>query len=181
MQPNKQWPSSIPKQRKMENPLGAGKKQAPRVTSDSRLKLECHGVKVTSDADLTRPCFGITRAVTPGAHGSEVSLTVKPMPGEGIVESFYRLAVALKELDTTIVHLTVFGSIGAHAAGMEAMRRQFGNLDWPVTWIEGVACDDSPIAGLQVFGFAGGEVNRIKLNGRVVGSVFNDGAARHCL
>jgi len=39
-------------QRKTENPMGASKKQALRVTFDSRLKLEFHGSKVTSDAGL---------------------------------------------------------------------------------------------------------------------------------
>jgi hypothetical protein len=39
-------------QRNTENPTGAGKKPALRVAFDSRLKLEFHGGKVTSDAGL---------------------------------------------------------------------------------------------------------------------------------
>jgi len=39
-------------QPKMENPTGAGKRQALRVAFDSRLKLEFHESKVTSNAGL---------------------------------------------------------------------------------------------------------------------------------
>ena len=39
-------------QEKLANLAGAGKKQALRVTFDSRLRLEFHGSQVTSDAGL---------------------------------------------------------------------------------------------------------------------------------
>lgn len=113
--------------------------------------------------------------------GPEFSFTVKPLPGEGMIEMFSRLALALKDSETTPVKLMVYGSISAHPAGEEAMRRVFGRIDWPVTWVEGAACDGQPIAGIQAFAFSAGRVNPITLNGRVVGSVFEEGAIRHCL
>jgi enamine deaminase RidA (YjgF/YER057c/UK114 family) len=113
--------------------------------------------------------------------GSEFSFTVKPLPGEGIMEVFSRLAVALKNTDTTMVNLIVFGSVNARPAGDKAMRRIFGQISWPVTWVEGAAYDNQPIAGMQAFAFSADRVNPVTLNGHVVGSVFDDGAMRHCL
>jgi len=122
-----------------------------------------------------------TDASTTLSPGPEFSFTVKPLPGEGIMEMFSRLALALKDSDTTPVNLMVFGSVSAHPAAEEAMRRVFGGIAWPVTWVEGAACDDHPIAGMHAFAFSAGRVNPIALNGHVVGSVFEDGAMRHCL
>ena len=61
------------------------------------------------------------------------------------------------------------------------MRQVFGEIRWPVTWVEGAACDDHPIAGIHAFAFSAGRVNPVTLHGRVVGSVFDEGAIRHCL
>lgn len=97
------------------------------------------------------------------------------------METLNRLALALQEFEADIVHLMVFGNINAHSAVTEALMRILGNIDWPVTWVEGAACDDSPLAGLQAFAFSGGQVRRIRLGRRVVSSVFEDGAFRHCL
>jgi enamine deaminase RidA (YjgF/YER057c/UK114 family) len=113
--------------------------------------------------------------------GSEFSCAVKPLPGEGIMDLFNRLAVALKNTDTTLVNLMVLGSVRARPAADEAMRRIFGRINWPVTWVEGAACDDQPLAGLQAFAFSADCVHPVTLHGRVVGSVFEDGAMRHCM
>ncbi len=94
---------------------------------------------------------------------------------------FDRLAVTLNDAGKTIVNLMVFGSVSACPAADEAMRRVFGRINWPVTWVEGAACDNQPVAGLQVFAFDANQVNAITLNDRVVGSVFEADAMRHCL
>ena len=114
-------------------------------------------------------------------HGAEFAITIVPVSGEGLVEMFRRLAFTLHELEATIVNQIVFGALDAHPAAMEAMRSCIGCVDWPVTWVEGGSCSSHPIAGVQVFAFAGSAVQRIVHRNRVVGSVFDDGAARHCL
>jgi len=87
----------------------------------------------------------------------------------------------VKEADATMVNLMIFGSISAHPAAEEAMRRVFGRMDWPVTWVEGGSCDDQPIAGIQAMAFSAGRVTPITLNGRVAGAMFEEGGIRHCL
>jgi len=48
--------------------------------------------------------------------------------------------------------------------------------DWPVTWL----CVNPKLTGVQIHAVLGRPVDRIEKNGRVVGSVFDDGGARHC-
>jgi enamine deaminase RidA (YjgF/YER057c/UK114 family) len=109
------------------------------------------------------------------------SFTLRPQPGEEIIEMFRRLAVALKDSQAALANLMIFGSVSAHSATQEAMRRVLGAINCPVTWVEGTAFDGHPIAGIQAFALRDGAVNPIVLDGRVVGSVFEEGAMRHCL
>ena len=121
----------------------------------------------------------IPESIPRRTSGPETTLTLRPLPGEGSRELFGRLAEALQ--GATILNLLVFGSVRANAAVVTAMQRIWGTVDWPVTWVEGGACDGGAIAGIQVSAFTGGAVQRLRLDGRVVGTVFDDGAARHCL
>ena len=96
------------------------------------------------------------------------------------MELFTRLSHTLQEFDATILNLLVFGSVDACVAGTEAMRRVFGKIDWPMTWVEGAGCGEHPIAGVHVFALSGSNVRRVSVNNRVLASVFDDGAARYC-
>ena len=141
----------------------------------------CNVIKSISSANTDLSALLQTGAPPKLSSGSEFSLTVKPQPGEGIMEMFSRLALALKDADTAMTNLLVYGSVSAHPAAVEAMRRVFGRIDWPVTWVEGAACYGHPIAGMQAFAFSAGRVTPVTVNGRVVGNVFDEGAVRHCL
>jgi len=112
--------------------------------------------------------------------GGHLSLTVRPRPGEGLAALAHRLAAPLRAHDAAPLHLLVFGRTGASAAMNEAFSQEFGRIDWPITWVEGAACDNRPIAGLQVHAFTG-EVEKLEFGGRVVGSIFTEGGARQCL
>jgi enamine deaminase RidA (YjgF/YER057c/UK114 family) len=112
--------------------------------------------------------------------GRQISFTIKPMPGESLSDLCNRLARQLHEREATPLHLLAFGNIRASTATIDALRKNFGRVDWPVTWAEGAACDGSPIAGIQLHAFTG-DVERITFGGRVVGSVFTEGGARQCL
>jgi enamine deaminase RidA (YjgF/YER057c/UK114 family) len=126
------------------------------------------------------PAAGAARKAGPGA-GRDFSLSLRPHSGERPLETFRRLERALKDADATLLKLMIFGPVTAAAPATEALRRVFGDIHWPVTWVEGLACDAAPLAGVQAFAFSGGPVDRIVSGGRVVGSVYKEGDARFCL
>lgn len=74
----------------------------------------------------------------------------------------------------------VFGKISTHAAATDALQKILGAINWPLTWVEGAACDGGSLAGIQVHAFTG-DVKRIRQGGGVIGSVFTEGNARQCI
>ena len=112
---------------------------------------------------------------------SEHHLTLLPQPGESAAGMVERLAELLSAHNATVVRHEVFGALAAQPDFVFAQQKLFGEQAWPVTWVEGASCAGNAIAGMHVLAVAGTRVESLSAGGRVVGRVFNDGHARHCL
>lgn len=116
------------------------------------------------------------------AAGVEFVLTFAAEPGESFTAFFGRVQERVSADAATILGLMLYGRVTAAASASAAMRAVLGETRWPVTWVEGAGCRGEVFVGAQVFARCGGSpVERVVIGGHVVGTVFDDGAARHCL
>jgi hypothetical protein len=114
-------------------------------------------------------------------HPAEFVLTETPRPGEPVAAMFLRLAASLQQRNAQILALMIYGGVTRQPEIDRAMQEALGEADWPVTWVEAASCDGAALAGIQAFALSGQSVTRIRIGRRVVGSVFEDEGARHCL
>ena len=115
-----------------------------------------------------------------GAVVDSFVLSIAPRPGEGVSSVVGRFAEALRERQAKVLKLLVFAPSDVKREFDDELRRQFRTLDWPVTWVQGGRCNGARIAGLQAFAATGPKSADLPA-GRIVGSVYEDGAARYCL
>lgn len=110
---------------------------------------------------------------------SEFHLTVAPRRGEAPASMVRRLAAVLNEHEATVVQAIVFGSVRAHSQTVAALRQALDDPELAATWVEGAACGDHPIAGLQIHAVSGANVRTIT-PGTARGRVWTDAVATHC-
>ncbi|MCC6585539.1 MAG: hypothetical protein IT168_02365 [Bryobacterales bacterium] len=84
-----------------------------------------------------------------------------------------RLATALRDARATVASQRVFGDIGAW--------RFDGAPAWPVTWLTGNGRTSTRPPGSQITAVSGAEVKPLELDGRVIGSLFEDDCAEYCV
>lgn len=93
-----------------------------------------------------------------------------------------RVAKDLAQRGETALLVMLFGRNAATRGWHEALREIPGAEDWPVFVAEGEPCGAGAMVGAQVFTWpVARAVERVRVGGRVVASVFDDGDARHCL
>jgi enamine deaminase RidA (YjgF/YER057c/UK114 family) len=111
----------------------------------------------------------------------EFVLTERFHGGEAVALAFGRLAEQLGARQAELLSLMVYASPHVRPQIETAMREVLGGVQWPVTWIESSGFAGGTFGGLQAFAISGVPVTRLRVGRRVVGSVFEDGFARHCL
>ena len=111
----------------------------------------------------------------------EFALTETMHAGEAVADVFSRLAESLAAREAELLSVMIYGSLAARVEIDVAMERALGETQWPVTWIEGESCDGLPLAGVQAFAISGRSVTRVRIGDLIVGSVYEDEGARHCL
>lgn len=119
--------------------------------------------------------------IEPRSASAEFVITIAAKARESADSLFSRLATTLRQREGTIVALMVYADVAAREQTTKVMRRYLGAIDWPVLWVEGRSCSGSLVAGVQAFAVRGTEVERVLVKGRVVGTMFGDADARHCL
>lgn len=120
---------------------------------------------------------GIRTTVLTRRSYAEMFITAAPVNGETPETLFERVADLLRARQADIVALDGFGNAGR---AQEAMRHAWGEIAWPVTWVEEAADAGREIAGIQVWAVSGAPLQRITRADRVVGTLFEDAFARYC-
>ena len=131
----------------------------------------------------------INKEVSPGSQVTTVSrpgvdeffMTITTQPGQaGLGGMFAEAREAVEARGATIVAQDVFAPMGSDHESQRALSDAYGEPDWPVTWVDSGHRRGSQLAGTLVHAVAGASVERIRRDGRVVGSVYEDEDARYC-
>jgi len=113
------------------------------------------------------------------ANMTELFITALP-DGGGFRGMFEDVFSVVQTHDATILRKDVFGIPAVTKEGIEALHDVWGDVNWPVTWLDEGDSAGLALTGVTAHAVTDVEVERIAVDGRIVGSVFDDGDARRC-
>jgi enamine deaminase RidA (YjgF/YER057c/UK114 family) len=102
------------------------------------------------------------------------------LKNESFGSMFKRVASVLQDVDAVVVSQEIFGVLTQHKEEISRLTEVFHNITWPVTWIEREDGKFSNLSGTQIWAVKGTPVKSIEMDGRVVGSLFEDSYSRYC-
>jgi len=110
---------------------------------------------------------------------TELFLTSAPVGGERPEQVLARAAELVRESRCDIVAQDVLGLRNRNGSSTRMLADAFGDVSWPVTWIEPKEDERQGLFGTQIWGVSGVPLKRLLLNGNAAGSVFESDAARY--
>lgn len=96
-------------------------------------------------------------------------------------EMFDRLGEYIKANNASIFQQYVFGGTKHYDTGMKAIEKACGEINWPITWIQGDGCTGDDLTATQAYAIAGKSCKPLVFEGKVVGAVYEDADAEYCL
>ena len=94
--------------------------------------------------------------------------------------AFTAAADLVRERGATVVAIRVFGLRERSQEGLDLVEEAFGDIRWPVTWLDEGWRNDPLLAGIEVHATRGGPASPLRLGERVVGSIYEDRFATYC-
>jgi len=116
-------------------------------------------------------------------HGGirEIFATALPDALEDLTSLHHRVRRVLDGSEGEVLELRVFGTLDAFPSSTEVLRELYGDIDWPLVYVQGENCSEGEVAGIQLHAVAGAAVETIRRDGRPIGRVFEDEFARYCV
>ena len=112
---------------------------------------------------------------------AEIYVTVTAAPGEPTEAVFARAAAAVRAHGGHIICQQIFGLHDHGGEATDDLQNAFGAVDWPVTWLDEGHQSQPRLAGSLLRAVTGMRVESLSLNGRRIGTVFEDANARYCM
>lgn len=121
---------------------------------------------------------GLTVVVLPHRSFSEYFITAIPVDGESFSTMLARINSLLKKKNAVVLSQDIFGISSRNGYAEELLENTFGSVNWPITWLEGDGA--SRYSGTYLWAISGCDIRTISIDGRIVGTVFEDKFARYC-
>jgi enamine deaminase RidA (YjgF/YER057c/UK114 family) len=120
---------------------------------------------------------GVTGRSLTRCECTEYHLTALPDESGNFETMCRNAASAVRELGAGIVNVDVFGVPGDKAS---VLKEVFGEIAWPVTWVDEGHGHPAFLCGIQLWAVAGVDVKPIRVDGSVIGCMFETGGIKYC-
>jgi enamine deaminase RidA (YjgF/YER057c/UK114 family) len=131
----------------------------------------------------------IERTIAPGlhtvrlAHGGirQYFITAVPNGGDDEPGALCERALSpVRSARAVVVGQDIFGIPAKRGPASNDVNKICGSSGWPVTWLKKAAQLGKRLTGTQLQAVSGAEVRPLRLDGRMVGTVYEDEHARYC-